>query len=97
MEIPKKSESISLLSAIALVITNKSIAYLVYGVEDITHRLVGTEFKPKNEKIGNQELENWIATQLSPRIDFNIFEFSLNDMSFAIFKISATRNQPVHF
>lgn len=72
-------------------------AYLVYGVEDSTHRLVGTEFKPKDEKIGNQELENWIATQLSPRIDFNIFEFSINDANFALFKISATRNQPVLF
>lgn len=72
-------------------------AYLVYGVEDSTHRLVGTEFKPKNEMIGSQELENWIATQLSPRIDFNIFEFSINDVNFAIFKISATRNQPVSF
>ncbi len=72
-------------------------AYLIYGVEDNTHRFVGTKFKPKAAMIGNQELENWIATQLNPRIDFNIFELQLNGLNFVIFKISATRSQPVSF
>ena len=51
--------------------------YLVFGIEDGTKRVLGTSFKPRNEKKGNQELENWLATQLNPRIDFNIFEFEI--------------------
>jgi predicted HTH transcriptional regulator len=48
-------------------------------------------------KIGNQELENWLATQLSPRIDFNIFEFDVDEKHFVLFCVPATRNTPVSF
>lgn len=72
-------------------------AYLVFGVEDKTHVLAGTNFRPSLEKKGNQELENWLATQLNPRIDFNIFEFTYENKHFVIIKISATRNTPVSF
>ncbi|HCT29597.1 MAG TPA: transcriptional regulator [Bacteroidales bacterium] len=71
--------------------------YLVYGVEDTTHRFVGTIFRPLTEKKGNQELENWLATQLNPRIDLNIFEFDFGQMHFAILRVEATRNVPVNF
>ena len=71
--------------------------YLVFGIENDTHRFVGTKFHPLSEKKGNQELENWLATQLNPRIDFNIFEFEYNQMHFAIFRVEATRNTPVSF
>ncbi|MDR1225544.1 MAG: ATP-binding protein [Prevotellaceae bacterium] len=71
--------------------------YLVYGIEDGTHRLAGTSFHPQLEKIGNQELENWLATQLTPKVDFNIFEFEYSLQRFAIFKIDATKNTPVNF
>lgn len=71
--------------------------YLVFGIEDTTHHFVGTVFKPLIEKKGNQELENWIATQLNPRIDFNIFEFEFQQLHFVIFRVQATRNTPVSF
>ncbi len=71
--------------------------YLVFGVEDRTHRLGGTIFKPSQTKKGNQEIENWLATQLNPRVDFNIFESEHEGMHFAIFRIDATKSTPVHF
>lgn len=71
--------------------------YLVFGIQDVTHQLVGTNFSPKTEKKGNQELENWLATQLNPRIDFTIEEFEFNEKKFAIFKIDSTKNTPVSF
>jgi len=77
--------------------SKKEYAYLVFGVEDTTHDLVGTTFLPLQTKIGNQELENWLATQLNPRIDFNIFEFDCNEKHCALFRVSATRNTPVSF
>ncbi|WP_448701884.1 ATP-binding protein [Mucilaginibacter sp. AW1-3] len=75
----------------------KPFGYLLFGVEDTTHRLVGTNLYPSREKKGNQELENWLATQLTPRVDFNIFEFDYQGSHFAIFRIQATRNTPVSF
>lgn len=71
--------------------------YLVFGIEDGTHRLVGTNFRPLIEKKGNQELENWLATQLSPRIDFQIFDFEYMNSHFALIRVDATRDMPVSF
>lgn len=76
---------------------NQRYGFLVFGIEDETHRLVGTDFHPLHEKKGNQELENWLATQLNPRIDFNIFEVTHTALHFAIFRVEATRNMPVNF
>ena len=50
----------------------KEAAYLIWGIEDTTHRVVGTAFKPRQDKVGSQELESWLALQLHPRIDFKI-------------------------
>jgi ATP-dependent DNA helicase RecG len=76
---------------------NQPFGYLVFGIEDVTHRLLGTSYRLSIEKKGNQEVENWIATQLNPRIDFNIFEFEFEELLFVIFRVQATRNTPVSF
>lgn len=71
--------------------------YLIFGIEDGTRSMVGTDFRPKERLIGNQELENWLSTQLNPRIDFSIFEIDYNDCHFVIFEINATTSMPVSF
>lgn len=76
---------------------NQDYGYLVYGVKDKSHEIVGTKFKPKQYKIGNQELENWLATQLEPRIDFIIYEFNYEGHDIAIFQIDSATNTPVRF
>ena len=76
---------------------DQEYGYLVFGVENETHRLVGTNFKPSEEKIKNQELENYIAVQLEPRVDFSIFEFELDGLQYSIIRINATTNTPVTF
>lgn len=87
-------EYISALSNSAC-LENKEFGYLVYGIEDKTHKIAGTEFKPKARKIGNQELENWLATQLEPKIDFKIFEHKVNEKSIVLFQIDPALNTPV--
>jgi predicted HTH transcriptional regulator len=67
---------------------NKEYAYLVFGIEDETHKIVGTSFRPRNKKIGNQELENWIITQLDPKIDFKIIEQSINGKNSSVHTFS---------
>jgi ATP-dependent DNA helicase RecG len=76
---------------------NQKYGYLVFGIENETHRLVGTSFYPIKEKKGNQELENWLATQLNPRVDFNIFDFEHDGFHFSIFRVESTRDTPVGF
>lgn len=71
--------------------------YLVYGVENESHRAVGTTFKPKKTKKGNEELENWLAILFTPRVDFQIFEWDIDDLHYAIFRIDAARDTPIAF
>jgi len=75
----------------------KKKAYLVFGIEDETHNILGTTFKPKKRKIGNEELENWLIRQLEPRIDFVIHEFQFNGKPIVLFEIDAVNNTPVKF
>ena len=77
---------------------NKPFGYLVFGVEDTTHIIKGTTFKPKLHKKGNEGLEHWLATRLNPRIDFIVHEFDYDaTRHISMFVIPATKNQPVEF
>ncbi|GAA4839468.1 ATP-binding protein [Algivirga pacifica] len=78
-------------------IENKEYAYLIYGIKDDTQEVVGTTFKPREEKIGNQELENWLVTQLNPPVGVQIFEFSYKERPLVLFQIEPALNRPVHF
>jgi predicted HTH transcriptional regulator len=90
-------ERISALSNVAC-IQNQANGYLVFGIEDITHKIVGTTFKAKTHKKGNEDLEHWLATRLNPKIDFAIYEFDYEkDKHISLFVIPATQNRPVTF
>ena len=65
----KLGANISAISNSAL-LAGKASGYIVYGIENDTHKIVGTNFKPKTQTYKNQEIENYITTQLSPRISF---------------------------
>lgn len=75
----------------------KSHAYLVWGIEDETHEIVGTTFKPKEEKKGNEELESWLLRLLSPRINFTFFEFQVGNDEVVILEIERASHTPVRF
>jgi predicted HTH transcriptional regulator len=75
----------------------QSKGYLAFGIDDTTHAIVGTTYNPKNDKIGNEEIENWIATQLSPRIDFVIQETIINEKHIVLFIVDSAGNTPVKF
>ncbi|MFA9275173.1 MAG: helix-turn-helix domain-containing protein [Candidatus Aquirickettsiella gammari] len=63
-------EYISALSNSA-VSEGKSQSYLIWGVDDNNHSVIGTDFDPQTKKIGNEELESWLLRQLSPKISFH--------------------------
>ena len=74
-----------------------SRGYLAFGMNDKTHTIIGTTYQPKHEKIGNEEIENWIAIHLSPRIDFMICETTVNEKRIVLFIIDSAGNTPVKF
>jgi ATP-dependent DNA helicase RecG len=76
---------------------NQACGHLIYGAEDGSHKVVGTDFKPSAKKKGNEELEHWIAQRLNPRVDFRIIEFEYNGLPVALFQVDAASNQPIDF
>jgi len=76
---------------------DKKNAFLVFGVQDATHSIVGTSFLPTKEKIGNDQLEFWLSKMLNPRVDFRIHEFEYENKKIVIFEIPPAINQPIKF
>ncbi|MGD0962207.1 MAG: ATP-binding protein [Methylomonas sp.] len=75
----------------------KQAAYVVWGVADEDHYLLGTEFKPSMARHKQQELENWLLQKIVPKIHFQFLEFIVNDQSFVILEISPANQTPVQF
>ena len=75
----------------------KEFGYIVWGIEDQTKKIVGTDFKPRKKFVKGQELENWLATNLNPRINFEVYEFNYKGFPIVLFEIQECRNTPVAF
>lgn len=72
-------------------------AYKIWGIEDATHRIIGTSFNPKNKKKGNQELELWLRQHLSDNCHFEFYETVHCDQRLVILKIWPAFYQPVKY
>lgn len=89
-------EYISALSNTAA-LEGKRYAYMVWGIEDETHNIIGTLFKPKHAKKGNEELESWLFRMLSPRIIFKFYDLNTEQGLVVILEIERASNKPVQF
>lgn len=94
---PLIGEYISAL-ANAAALLGKQSAYMVWGVEDDSHDIVGTPFEPSAARHKQQELESWLLQKTSPKIHFRFFEFTAaNDQPVVILEIQAASHTPVRF
>lgn len=75
----------------------KDVGYIVWGVEDSTHALAGTSFRPRSAKVGSEELENWLSRLLIPSIHFVVREIEEAGKRFVVFEIPAATHTPVRF
>jgi len=71
--------------------------FLIFGIDDSSRKVVGTKFEPHKEKIGEQELENWLATQFEPRVDFQFTEITWEGKKVVLIEVEATHHTPVKF
>jgi ATP-dependent DNA helicase RecG len=75
----------------------KSSAYLVWGIDDPTHEVVGTTLVPAAKKVGNEELENWLLRLLEPKIDFHFYPVEVDGKSVVLLEIEQAFRHPVRF
>lgn len=89
-------EYISALSNSAALL-NKEHAYLIYGVDDESRDVLGTDFDFNKAKKGNEPLYNWLYRKLKPQIDFFIYEIYFNEKRVLIIEIDRARHYPIEF
>jgi len=92
----KIGENISALANSAALLGKKS-SYIVWGIDDSSHKVVGTSFLPKKKKVGNEEMESWLLQRLNPRLNLKIIETEINNKPIVIFEIPAANNRPISF
>jgi ATP-dependent DNA helicase RecG len=87
------------LSALAnsAALLHRPTGFIVWGVEDGTHEVLGTTFKPRKAKKGNESLENWLVRSLHPQVNFHIHEFTHKGKSVAIFEVHCATHAPIRF
>ena len=81
----------------AAALHGKPHAYVVWGIEDRTHAIIGTSFSPADAKKGNEPLESWLLGLLRPRIDFRFHEVMVDGRRVVLLEIDRAAHQPVAF
>ncbi len=53
---------------------DRPYGYIIWGIKDDTHEIIGTDFEYRKAKKGNMELELWLNRQINPKIEFKFRE-----------------------
>jgi predicted HTH transcriptional regulator len=69
--------------------------YVVWGLRDVTLDVVGTTFKPKEAKKGNEPLINWLVRSTQPHLDIEFFVTTFEGKEIVVLRIPRALNQPV--
>lgn len=78
-------------------LVGKAFAYVVLGISDRDHSVVGTSFDPSVARVGNEALENWLLRLLEPRLNFRFFQVPMDGHSVVVLEIERAFRQPVRF
>lgn len=75
----------------------KTSAYMLWGIDDTTHEIVGTDYDLQTIKKGGQELENWLRSLLSPNAEFVFHTVTMGYKKVGVLIIYKAVNQTVTF
>ncbi|WP_372879538.1 ATP-binding protein [Spongiibacter marinus] len=78
-------------------IEQKDCAYVLWGIDDNSHEVVGTHFDPEKQTEGNHVLQLWLAQRLSPSIAFSFRAVAHPEGRVVILEIPAATHAPVSF
>jgi len=78
-------------------LNDRDYAYMIWGVDDGTHEIIGTKVRLQMEKKGEQELENWLRYMLSKNADFEYYDAEIDGKHVELIRIHKALNEPVSF
>lgn len=71
--------------------------FLIWGVEDEVHAVVGTRFRPHSATKGAEELQSWLLHEIDPHIDFSMHEVDVDGNRVVVLRVAAASKHPVKF
>ncbi|MBR2809837.1 MAG: putative DNA binding domain-containing protein, partial [Solobacterium sp.] len=71
-------------------------AYFVWGINDVTHEIEGTEFRPDCD-VKNEPLKHFLARQLSPENNFSFDEVIMDGKRVVVLTIPSAKTVPTAF
>lgn len=82
----------------AACLAGKPRGYLIFGIDDHTHAVTGTNFDPYSAKgKGNQDLLLWLSLGLHPNVGFEATVVDHPEGRTVLFAITAAWDRPVRF
>lgn len=78
-------------------LAEKNCAYMIWGINDTTHDIVGTEFDQYSKLSGNQEIESWLRNLLSKNAEFEFRSLAMEDKKVVVLIIYKAVSQTVMF
>lgn len=72
-------------------------AYIVWGIDDVSHEVVGTTFEPDKMRVQKEELESWLLRSLESQVEFQFYRFEVLNKWVVILEIAPAFYQPVQF
>lgn len=88
-------EYISALSN-AAVMYGKESAYLIWGISDNEHQIIGTDFDSR-KNVKGEPLEHFLARQLEPSIAFEFHESMIDEKKVVVLTIPSANEVPTAF
>lgn len=100
LEFKKDNESPALIARSISALANSAAlkgvanAYMVWGIQDATHEIVGTAFSPADQKVNGQELGSWLSQHVDPRPSFTFSYIEVDGKQLVLLCVPASRQVP---
>ena len=75
----------------------KNYAYVLWGVDNSTHDIIGTDFDYRQAKRGNEELRNWLIHKLTTNAHFEFGDTIIDGKKVVILRIQRAVRRTIRF
>jgi ATP-dependent DNA helicase RecG len=78
-------------------IEDQALAYILWGIDNDSHDVVGTSFDFRTKKVGNQEFELWLAGMLRPNLAVSFRMVDHPGGKVVLCEVPSATNAPIEF
>ncbi|MBQ8384282.1 MAG: putative DNA binding domain-containing protein [Spirochaetaceae bacterium] len=75
----------------------KEQSYMIWGIDDETHEIIGTNHNRFSKLCHNQEIESYLRNSLSKNANFNFYDTEIDSKKIVVLVIKRTTGQPVTY